>query len=98
MAEQVYMDIPAVKNMANTLGQVSEVLKAVSKTLEALANILKSTAFIGLVGGAAVLAVIEMIKPFIKKMADKSAELKKDVTDSVNAFERGDQQGATKFY
>jgi len=98
MAEQVYMDIPAVKNIANTLGKVSQVLKGVSKTLEALANVLKTTAFVGLVGGGAVLAVIEMIKPYIKKMADKSAELKKDVTDSVNAFERGDIQGATRFY
>jgi hypothetical protein len=98
MANEVYMDIPAVKNMANTLGKVADVLKAVAKTLEALANILKSTAFIGLVGGGAVLAVIEMIKPYIKKMADKAAELKKDVLESVMAYERGDAQGATRFY
>jgi len=73
-------------------------LKTVAKTLEALANILKSTAFVGLVGGFAVLHVIEVIKPYIKKMADQSAELKKDVMDSVLAFERGDAQGATRFY
>lgn len=98
MAELVYMDIPAVKNISNTLGKVSDTLKAVSKALEALANILKSTAFVGLVGGAAVLHVIETVKPYIKQMADKSAELKKDVMDSVLAFERGDAQGATRFF
>lgn len=98
MAEQVYMDIPAVRNIANTLGKVSDVLKTVSKTMEALANILKSTAFVGLVGGAAVIHVIETIKPYIKQMAEKSAELKKDVLESVAAFERGDAQGATRFY
>ncbi len=98
MAEQVYMDIPAVRNIANTLGQVSDTLKAVAKTLEALANILKSTAFVGLVGGAAVLHVIETVKPYIIRVAEKSAELKKDVLDSVAAFERGDAQGATRFY
>lgn len=98
MAEEVYMDIPAVRKIGNTLGNVSDVLKGVNKALEALANILKSTAFVGLVGGAAVLAVIEKVKPYIKKMADQSAELKKDVLDSVAAFERGDSQGATKFY
>lgn len=96
--QEVFMDIPAVKNIANTLGKVSDVLKNVAKTLEALANILKSTAFIGLVGGTAVLAVIEMIKPHITKVAEKSAELKKDVLDSVTAYERGDAQGATRFY
>jgi len=98
MAEQVYMDIPAVKNIANTLGKVSDTLKTVNKTLEALANILKTTAFVGLVGGAVVLRVIETVKPYIKRMADSCAELKKDVMESVTAFERGDAQGATRFY
>lgn len=98
MAEQVYLDVPAVKNIANTLGKVSDTLKTVAKTLEALANILKSTAFVGMVGGAALLHIIESVKPYIKQVADKSAELKKDVLESVQAFERGDAQGATRFY
>ena len=96
--DEVYMNIPAVENIAKTLGRVSDVLNAVNKVLEGLVLILKSTAFIGLVGGYAVAKFIESIKPYIKQMADKCEELDKDVSASVAAYERGDALGATRFY
>jgi len=60
--------------------------------------ILKATAFIGLVGGYAVIQFIEMIKPHIEEMAEKCKELMDDLSKSVDAYERGDQLGATRFY
>jgi hypothetical protein len=98
MADEVYMDIPAVRQMAKTFGNIGEVLDAVNKVLEGLLMVLKATAFIGLVGGYALIHFIEMVKPHIKKMADKCKELMKDLGDSVNAYERGDALGATRFY
>lgn len=94
----VYMDIPAVRGISKNFSTISDVLKAVSKTLEAIANALKATAFIGLVGGYAVVQFIEVVKPQIDEMVQKTAELSKDLAASVTAYERGDQQGATKFY
>lgn len=94
----VFMDIPAVKGISKNLGTISDVLKGVSKALEAISNALKATAFIGLVGGLAVVQFIEVIKPQIDEMVEKTAELSKDVSASVAAYERGDTQGATKFY
>jgi len=91
------MDIPVVRNIANQFGQIGEVLKTVAQALEMLGNILKSNAFTRIVG-AAVIAFIDFVKPYIKQMADKCAELKKDVIASVDAYERGDAQGATRFY
>lgn len=94
----VYMEVPAVRGMARNFNNISQVLRGVSKTLEAISNALKATAFIGLVGGYAVIHYIEIIKPQIDQMAQKTAELSSDLTASVNAYERGDQQGATRFY
>lgn len=94
----VYMDIPAVRDMSKKFDVISDVLNAVNKALEALANILKATAFVGLVGGFAVLHFIETIRPQIEKMAEKCAELSRDIAASVDAYERGDNQGATRFY
>jgi hypothetical protein len=94
----VYMDIPAVKGISKSFSTISDVLKGVSKTLEAISNALKATAFIGLVGGYAVVQFIEVIKPQIDEMVEKTAELSQDLAASVDAYERGDQQGATKFY
>ena len=98
MANEVYMDIPAVKTISNTFGTISDTLKTVAKTLEALSNVLKTTAFVGMVGGAALAQIIDSTNPYIKQMANKCSEMKKDVMDSVLAFERGDAQGATRFY
>ena len=98
MADQVYMDIPAVRTMAKNFGTISEVLEAVNKVLEGLLMILRTTAFIGLVGGFALMAFIELIKPYIKQMADKCQELMEDLYKSVDAYERGDALGATRFY
>jgi nucleoside recognition membrane protein YjiH len=98
MAEQVYMDIPAVRDIAKTFDTVSDVLAVVNKALEALAMILKTTAFIGLVGGLAVLHFIETIRPYIQQMAEKCAELCTDLNTSIDAFENGDQEGATRFH
>lgn len=96
--EEVYIDVPAVRNMATTFGTISDILKAVCKALEMLIMTLKATAFIGLVGGYALIQFLEMIKPHIEDMAEKCAELNSDLDASVDAYERGDQLGATKFY
>jgi hypothetical protein len=63
---QVYMDILAVRGMASSFGTISDVLKAVAKVLEVLANILKTTAFVGLVGVAAIAQFLDMIRPDIE--------------------------------
>jgi hypothetical protein len=96
--DEVYMDIPVVRNMAKAFGAISDVLNTVCKVLEALIMTLKTTAFIGLVGGAAVANFLEMIKPHIEELAEKCAELNKDLDASVDAYERGDALGATRFY
>ncbi len=97
MPDEVYMDIPRVRDVATQFGQISDVLKNVAQALEILGNILKSNAFTRLVG-AAVIAFIDFVKPYIKQMADKCVELKNDLTASIDAYERGDAQGATRFY
>jgi hypothetical protein len=98
MANEVYMDVPAVRGMAKKFGEIGEVLSNVNKVLETLSNTLKAIAFIGFVGTAIAAQYIDTIRPYIKQMADKSTEIGKDLTTSVDAFERGDQLGATRFY
>lgn len=96
--DEVYMDIPAVHQMAKNFDNIGDTLAAVNSALEVLVNTLKATAFIGLVGGGAVIAFLEMIKPHVKRMSDKCKELHGDLEASVNAYERGDERGATRFY
>ena len=97
-SQGVFMDVPVVRGMAKRFGTISDVLKNVSRALQALLTVLKATAFIGSVGNFAMIQLINQIKPFIDEMAKKTAEISKDLGASVNAYERGDQQGATRFY
>lgn len=98
MAPEVYLNIPSVHTMAKTLATVSEVLATTDKVMEALSTTLKTTAFIGLVGGAALAAYIGNVQPFVRQMSEKCQELHDDVEASVAAYEAGDEQGATRFF
>jgi hypothetical protein len=66
--------------------------------LEAISNMLKVAAMIGLIGAAAVAQFIDQIRPHIEQMSEKCQEINGDLDASIDAYERGDQQGATKFY
>lgn len=94
----VYMEVPAVRNMAKNFGQISEVLAKVCKVLETVSNALKATAFIGLVGGTALINFIEVVKPPLDEMSRKCAELNQDLSAAAAAYENGDALGATKFH
>lgn len=94
----VSMDTQAVRGLSKNFATISNILRTVSSTLQRLIMILKVTAFVGLVGGAAVLQYMEMIKPQVDQLAEKCDELSKDLTAAVNAYEREDKEGATRFH
>lgn len=98
MADKVYMNVPAVRQIAKNFKQIGDTLENVVRVMEALVNILRGTAFVGLVGGLALAQFIESIKPHIQQMARKCQELFSDLNKSVDAYERGDALGATRFY
>ncbi len=97
-SQGVYMDTDAVRNMAKNFGTINEVLQGVNKALEALSNILKATAFVGLVGGAAVAFFIDSTRPQIEDIAEQCEEFNKELDLSVAAYERGDEIGSTRFH
>jgi hypothetical protein len=96
-SDGVYMDVPAVRAMAKKCREIADILRAVLKVLEALALMLKTTAFVGLVGAAAS-AMVEQAKQVINTLADNIEELGRDLDVSVTAYEKGDAEGATRFY
>jgi hypothetical protein len=96
--EEVFMDVPVVRDFGKKFADIGEVLENVAKALDMLANILKATAFIGLVGGMAIVHIIEQVNPYIKQIAEKCQELSGDLAASADAYERGDAMGSTRFH
>jgi hypothetical protein len=97
-SQGVYMDTQAVRGMAKSFGSIGDVLQAVNKAMQTLSNVLKATAFVGLIGGYAVAQYIDSIRPQIEDIAEKCEELDKDLAASVDAYERGDELGSTRFH
>lgn len=93
----VSMKIPEVEAMAKSFATISDVLNTVAKALQALILILKTTAFIGLVGGYAIAQYLETIKPYIEQIAEKCSKISQGITASVEAFKNGDDLGAEPF-
>lgn len=98
MADEIFMDVPAVKKMADKFGDMEDKLKQTSKTLQAAIQMLRASAFVGLVGNAAALSYLEQLKPQIDKYAEKCGEMTDDLKKSAEAYERGDAQGAARFH
>ncbi len=94
----VYMDPSAVSGIATRLGSLGNILINVNQAMERLMGRLKSTAFVGRVGGNAVASYLDVIQPQIKQVADKCLELEQDLQASIKAYEQGDAQGATRFH
>lgn len=88
--ENVFMDIPAVRDMGKRFETIGETLEMVSTILENLMTVLKVTAFVGLVGGAAVANYLEQFKPIIDKLAEKCREMSQDLEKSATAYENND--------
>lgn len=98
MADQLYMDVPAVQAMGKRCDDIGEILQKVSNVLEVCMTILKTTAFVGLVGGIAVERYLEQLKPVIDELAEKNLEFGRDLRDAADAYQRGDSQGSSKFH
>ncbi len=98
MAEEVFMEIPVLRGYVKQFKAFSQILDAVSKALDAIVQALRSVAFIGGVS-AAVAQFIDMInKQYIKPLAKNCSTMSRELGKSIDAYERGDAQGATLFF
>ncbi len=97
MAQEVYMDIPAVQDMSQKFANFGEILDAVAKTLEAMSIVLKVTAWLSGGATAAAAMFIDRILPNIKRLAEKMKELSGDITSAIAAYRDGDTSGSKRF-
>lgn len=98
MANEIFMDIPVVDNMAKEFQEIGTILGDVNKELAECMEILNNTAYTGKVGGTAIKRYVESLQPVIVDLAEKSIEISGDLSTSIQAYHRGDVLGSTRFY
>jgi hypothetical protein len=97
MADEVFMDIPAVEKMSKSFDSFGEVLETVANVLKALSISLKVASFMSLGATAAAAAMIDRIQPRLKQLGQKMQELSGDITGAVKAYRDGDLSGSQRF-
>jgi hypothetical protein len=96
-ANEVYMDIPQVQNMAKGFKGFGDVLDAVAKAMEAISASLKATAWLSLGATYAAAQYIDRIKPNVQKAANKMRELSGDLESAIRSYRDGDNSGSRRF-
>lgn len=98
MADEIFMDIAAVKDMGKRFGEIGGILQQVSQGIQAAVTVLKTSAFVGLFGNFALASYLENLKPTVDNFATGCAEMAEDLLKSAEAYERGDELGKAKFH
>jgi hypothetical protein len=91
------MDYEQVEKVSQGFSDASDFLKAVDTALEALLIVLRTTAFIGMVGGAAVERYISNIKPHVEKLAAKSEEFAADLKQAIANHQQAESETRPDF-
>lgn len=97
MAQEVYMDIPRVEQMAKSFKTFGVVLNGVAKALLAISIALKAAAWISFGATAAAAVWADRIRPNVEKAAAKMEELSGDITSAIKAYRDGDMSGSKRF-
>lgn len=97
MAEEVYMDIPAVEKMSDTFESLGELLDDIAKILYGLSISLKLAVFVSLGSTAAFAAMIDRIIPRVNNASKKLIEISRDIDGAVRAYRDGDFSGSQRF-
>jgi flavoprotein len=94
---EVYMNIPEVERISQGFESAAEVLGEISQVMQRVSDVLKATAFIGAVGGAAVIYWLDTIQPVVQQLSDYCEEVHSDIDIAVQNFINGDTDAAGRF-
>jgi WXG100 family type VII secretion target len=97
MADEIFMDVPEMRKLAEKFSGMSDNLKAVAKSMEAQLLVLRTAAFTGMVGAEAYRQWLEQMKPRVERFADRCTVTKTSLGMITDAYEQGDMQGAAAF-
>jgi hypothetical protein len=95
--EEIQMDIPRVERIASVLDRTAEVLSAVNKAMQLAIETLEKTAFVGLVGGAAVACYLRTVQPQVAELAKDLGNSAAEVRKAVANFRAQDWTNAGMF-
>lgn len=93
----VSMDFDVVEALADGFGVAAETLGAVDRALEVVVAVLRTSAFVGLVGNLGLAIYLDNIRPEVRRLAATCAELQGDLYGAIASLRDGDFSGSQRF-
>jgi hypothetical protein len=97
MAEDVYMDVPAVQQIGNTFTTIGDTLKKVASIMDAAAKLLETVGWLGGPGAAAVGFWLDQMQPVVNNLGTMCEEAGQGITGAIKAYQDGDFSGSQQF-
>ena len=97
MAEEVFMEIPAVEDVQKKFQGMADVCQQISNILRIAAEILRATAFWGLVGNMILAWYTDQIRNIVDQLHQMSLTIADGVGGAIKSYRDGDNSGSQLF-
>ncbi|MCL4239250.1 MAG: hypothetical protein KJ047_13485 [Anaerolineae bacterium] len=97
MAIDVSMDYAVVQRLADDFRASAGTLRAVGQALEVASALLKTSAFVGMVGNLGLAMYLDNIRPHVERLAATCDELHGDLLGAIASLRDGDYSGSQRF-
>jgi hypothetical protein len=97
MAEEVFMNVPEVQDVQRKFQGIADVTQQISNILRIAADILRATAFFGMVGNMILAWYTDQIRNIVDQLHQMSITIADGVGGAVKSYAEGDNSGSQLF-
>jgi hypothetical protein len=97
MAEEVFMEIPAVEDVQKKFQGMADVTQQISNILRIAADILRATAFFGMIGNMILAWYTDQIRNIVDQLHQMSLTIAGGVGGAIRSYRDGDNSGSQLF-
>ena len=97
MAEEVFMEISAVEDVQKSFQGIADVTQQISNVLRIAAEILRGTAFLGMVGNLILAWYTDQIRRIVDQLHQMSLTIADGVGGAIASYRDGDSSGSQLF-
>lgn len=97
MADEVFMEIPAVEDVQKKFQTMADVTQQISNILRIASDILRATAFFGMVGNMILAWYTDQIRGIVDQLHQMSLTISDGVGGAIRSYRDGDSSGSQLF-
>ena len=97
MAEEVFMNVPEVQDVQRKFQGIADVTQQISNILRIAADILRATAFFGMIGNMILAWYTDQVRNIVDQLHQMSLTIADGVGGAIRSYRDGDNSGSQLF-